>query len=99
MGIFDPLTGRFVLRIRENAHRLYVFDTLGDWREEIIVQDGGRLRVYQNPAPNPNPNHPQVLEKSKLPPPQTISQLLLTVIASGRKTPTPPQVTMDVGLM
>ncbi len=50
--VFEPLTGRFVEHIREQADRLYVADVLGDWREEIIVLAGNRLSIYQNSAPN-----------------------------------------------
>ena len=53
--IFEPLTGRFVARLKEKADRLYVADVTGDWREEIIVLNGNQLNVYQNPHPNPNP--------------------------------------------
>lgn len=51
VGIFDPLTGRFVLRIEEQADRLYVADVLGDGREELVVRSGDRLRIYANPEP------------------------------------------------
>lgn len=55
--LFEPLTGRFVKRIEEKADRLYVADVTGDWREEIIVLNGSELHVYQNPDPNPRPQH------------------------------------------
>ncbi len=54
--IFEPLTGKFVKRFDEHADRLYVADTLGDWREEIIVLNGSELHVYTNSAPNPRPS-------------------------------------------
>jgi hypothetical protein len=54
--LFEPLTGTFVLHLKEQADRLYVADVAGDWREEIIVLDGNELHVYQNTAPNPRPN-------------------------------------------
>ncbi len=54
--VFEPLTGKFVLRIPEKANRLYVADVTGDWREEIIVLRGNELRIYSNTAPNPRPN-------------------------------------------
>lgn len=54
--IFEPLTGRFVEHIREQADRLYVVDVLGDWREEIIVLAGNKLTVYQNSSPNLRPD-------------------------------------------
>ena len=54
--VFEPLTGKFVERFREEADRLYVADVTGDWREEILVLAGNRLRVYHNPKPNPRPD-------------------------------------------
>ena len=54
--IFEPLTGKFVQRFKEDAARLYVADVIGDWREEIIVRNGSELHIYQNAAPNPRPN-------------------------------------------
>lgn len=53
--LFEPLTGRFVLRLKEKTARLYVADVKGDWREEIIVLNGAELHIYQNPADNPRP--------------------------------------------
>ena len=53
--LFEPLTGRFVLRFKEKADRLYVADVTGDWREEVIVLRGSELHIYHNPAPNPRP--------------------------------------------
>ncbi|KKM16342.1 hypothetical protein LCGC14_1686840, partial [marine sediment metagenome] len=55
VGVFEPLTGKFVARLSEKADRLYVADVTGDWREEIIVLAGSELHVYQNTAPNPQP--------------------------------------------
>ena len=55
--IFEPLTGKFVLTLPEKADRLYVADTTGDWREEIVVLNGSELHIYTNNAPNPRPNH------------------------------------------
>jgi hypothetical protein len=57
VGLFEPLTGRFVLRLPEKADRLYVADVSHDWREEILVLHGNELHIYANPAPNPRPNH------------------------------------------
>ena len=54
--IFEPLTGKFVLALPEKADRLYVADTTGDWREEIVVLNGSELHIYANKAPNPNTN-------------------------------------------
>ena len=55
--LFEPLTGKFVVRIPEKADRLYVADVYGDWREEIIVLNGSELRIYENKAKNPRPKH------------------------------------------
>jgi len=55
--LFEPLTGKFVKHIPENADRLYVADVTGDWREEIIVLNGNELHVYHNDAANPRPQH------------------------------------------
>ncbi|MBP8127977.1 MAG: hypothetical protein KA184_00235 [Candidatus Hydrogenedentes bacterium] len=60
VAVFDPVTGAFVHRIPEQADRLYVADVSGDWREEVIVLSGSRLRVYHNPEPNPAPGHPRL---------------------------------------
>jgi len=56
VGLFEPLSGRFVLRLPEQADRLYVADVSGDWREEILVLNGTELHVYSNAAPNPRPD-------------------------------------------
>jgi hypothetical protein len=56
VGIFEPLTGKFVERIPQTTDRLYVADVRGDWREEILVLSGNRLVVYENTARNPRPN-------------------------------------------
>lgn len=53
--LFEPMTGKFVRRFKQQADRLYVADVTGDWREEIIVLAGNKLNVYQNTAPNPRP--------------------------------------------
>ncbi len=55
VALFEPIFGRFVLRIPEKADRLYVADVFGDWREEILVLAGSELHIYQNNAPNPRP--------------------------------------------
>lgn len=54
--LFEPLTGRFVMRIRTKCDRLMVADVTGDWREEVIVLSGSELHVYRNAAANPRPN-------------------------------------------
>jgi hypothetical protein len=53
--LFEPLSGKFVLRLEEKAERLYVADVFGDWREEIVVWNGDELHVYENTAANPRP--------------------------------------------
>ena len=58
--VFEPLTGKFVEHFRDKADRLYVADVTGDWREEILVLAGNRLRVYPNPKPNPRPDQPRL---------------------------------------
>jgi hypothetical protein len=60
VGVFEPLTGRFVARFEEAADRLYVADVSGDWREEIIVVNDRELHIYENPAPNPRPDQPRL---------------------------------------
>jgi hypothetical protein len=57
VGLFEPLTGQFVLRLPEKADRLYVADVSGDWREEILVLNGSELHVYSNAETNPRPDH------------------------------------------
>lgn len=61
--VFDPMTGQFLVRIPEAASRLYVADVLGDWREELVVWNGRELRIYENTAPNPRPDHPRLWEQ------------------------------------
>ena len=56
VALFDPVSGDFLWRLEEEAHRLYVADVSADWREEIIVLNSGELHIYENPAPNPFPN-------------------------------------------
>jgi hypothetical protein len=63
VAVIEPLTGRFVLRLNEQADRLYVADVSGDWREEIIVINGRELRIYENPDPNPRPHQPRLWER------------------------------------
>lgn len=43
--IFDPISGKFLHRFKENADRLYVADMYGDWREELIVLNGNELHI------------------------------------------------------
>ena len=61
--IVEPLTGRFVAHIREQADRLYVADVAGDWREEILVVNGNELHIYQNPEKNPRPDLPRLWDQ------------------------------------
>lgn len=63
VGLFEPLSGTFVLRLEEEADRLYVADVSGDWREEIIVLNGGELHIYENPAPNADPDRPSLWDQ------------------------------------
>ena len=58
--LFEPLTGRFVERIKQKASRLYVADVRGDWREEVLVLAGSKLTVYENSATNPRPDRPRL---------------------------------------
>jgi hypothetical protein len=58
--IFDGVTGQFVHTIKSKADRLYVADVSGDWREEIVVLVGNELRIYHNPAANPQPKRPRL---------------------------------------
>ncbi|NET79027.1 MULTISPECIES: rhamnogalacturonan lyase family protein [Okeania] len=60
IGIFNPLSGKFLYKFKEKADRLYVADVSGDWREELIVVNGNKLHIYSNPEPNPNPNRPRL---------------------------------------
>lgn len=55
-AVFDPLTGEFIERFQAEAARIHVADVSGDWREEIILLHHNELRIYHNPAPNPNPD-------------------------------------------
>ncbi|HIG29632.1 MAG TPA: hypothetical protein EYQ50_18275 [Verrucomicrobiales bacterium] len=54
--IFEPLTGKFVLRLKEKADRLYVADFFRDGREEIILLNGNQFHIHQNDRPNPRLN-------------------------------------------
>lgn len=62
VGVFEPLTGKFVLHLEEVAERLYVADVRGDWREEIIVWRASSLQIYENPAKNPRPKEKRLWE-------------------------------------
>ena len=55
VALIEPMTGKFVKRIKSQADRLYVADVSGDWREEIIVLKGNTLMIYFNSDRNPNP--------------------------------------------
>lgn len=56
VGLFEPLTGKFVTVFEQEADRLYVADVLGDWREEVIVLSGRDLHIYQNDRRNTRPD-------------------------------------------
>jgi hypothetical protein len=55
VGIFDPLTAKFIRVFDETAARVYVADLAGDWREELVVISGSKLTIYRNLDENPNP--------------------------------------------
>jgi hypothetical protein len=63
VALFDPMTGAFLWRLDEAADRLYVADVSGDWREEIVVLNGGELHIYENPGPNPDPGRPRLWDQ------------------------------------
>jgi len=63
VGVFDAITGEIVAQFPGATVRLYVADVMGDWREEIITLEAEALRVYQNTAPNPNPDRPSLWEQ------------------------------------
>ena len=63
LGLFEPLTGKFVKRFDEEADRLYVADVKGDWHEEVIVLNGSELHVYHNTAPNPRPHEKRLWDE------------------------------------
>jgi len=56
----DHDVGRGPRRPRPDARfvAVDVADVTRDWREEIIVLNGGELRIYENPARNPAPARP-----------------------------------------
>lgn len=57
--VFDPLTGKFVKRITQSRRPALCRGRLGrSWREEILVISGGKLYIYHNEEPNPDPNRP-----------------------------------------
>lgn len=58
--LFDPVSGRFLLRLHDAALRIYVADVIGDWREEIIIASRNRLHIYYNPKGNPRPEAPRL---------------------------------------
>lgn len=63
VGIFDPVSGAFLYKFKTTADRLYVADVTGDWREELIVLNQKELKIFQNPAPNANPNQPRLWDQ------------------------------------
>ena len=60
VGIFEPISGKFVARFKDQADRIYVADVSGDWREEVIVVSGKEIHIYENPAKNPRPRQPRL---------------------------------------
>ncbi|MBN2310525.1 MAG: VCBS repeat-containing protein [Candidatus Hydrogenedentes bacterium] len=60
VAVFDPLTGRFLVRFDEKADRLYVADVAGDRREELVVLNGNELHIYHNGAPCAGPDAPRL---------------------------------------
>lgn len=54
IAIIDPLTGEFMRWWNEHAARIYVVDTAGDYREEIIVINNkeNEIRIYWNDKEN-----------------------------------------------
>ncbi len=62
--IFDPMTGKFLVHLKEQAARLFVADVSGDWREELLVVSGNEVHIYWNEAPNPNPERPRLWESN-----------------------------------
>lgn len=60
VAVFNPISGEFIERFDDSADRLYVADVSGDWREELLVLNGNRLRIYSNLAPNPQPEQPRL---------------------------------------
>jgi hypothetical protein len=61
--LFDPITGEFIERFTEEADRLYVADVSGDWREELIVLNGGELHIYHNSASNQHSDRERLWSK------------------------------------
>ena len=53
VGIFDPMTAKFIEVFDEAADRIYVADLAGDWREELVVISGRKLTIYRNLDANP----------------------------------------------
>jgi hypothetical protein len=55
VGIFDPLSARFLVVFGEATVHALAADIQGDWREEVLSLRVGRLFIYENTDPNPNP--------------------------------------------
>lgn len=62
-GIFDAVTGKAIAQFAAAVDRLYVADIVGDWREEIITVEGNIIKIYQNNADNPFPDHPSLWDQ------------------------------------
>ena len=66
--LLDAISGDFVLQFKEAADRLYVADISGDWREEIVVQSGSELHIYENPEPAKGPGAGESLGQPSISP-------------------------------
>ncbi len=55
VAIFDALSGDIVFKVEAQAQRVFVADVTGDWREELIVVENGRIRIFVNNQTNPDP--------------------------------------------
>lgn len=51
---------------QDSAGSLIGADVAGDWREELIVLAGNELHIYQNTAPNPEPQSPAPVGKPRV---------------------------------
>jgi hypothetical protein len=64
VAVLDAMTGEFLVRLPGAAAHLYVADVTGDWREEIVILDGGMIRIHVNSEPNPDPLRPSLWSDS-----------------------------------
>jgi len=64
-AVVRPITGEFVVVLPARAVRIYVADVEGDSREEVVlIDEDGTVKIFANPAPNPNPPRPSRWEDS-----------------------------------